>query len=521
MFAEVQFSTHLNDDSDTPIFKKGAAFVFKYQAVTSESESKVRVFSPFPRLPEIYLTEAYSLVAHRGHSNTMAAMNTVKKCQTAASGDAYELLFNRIDEQLTKLDKEIAEADKDRNRLVEIATSFLPQQSLHAGNTGSRSRRAIGLIAAAAGAAGLILGDPVKDAACSALSIFSLCSDNTELEADVENMLKQQTVFQKTLERVQNRNDENFFLLGNEIKETQESVAKITEVVNDNLQKLDVELREIEDVIAHLYDCNAHLAQTMNFYQQLQEYISYLNSLYTHVKSYRAAFYAYKIALFSTLSSLAAGYVTPQFLLPDQLASIVKELANDEILRGTKLSPSIRVGHEAIYYEIQLVLEVTLLSSGLSVVLGIPMNSKSSTFDIYLATPLYQPNADGDTASLYQFSNPFLAISTDNTQFAELGASTLQQCSGNNRIKLCRKGFSTTTDETLLCLASLFYNYDVPSVRNCKVESILLPDAPQAFYLADGMYHVVSRHPALRMKNDSRSAGFSISTLTCQACIGI
>ena len=33
------------------------------------------------------------------------------------------------------------------------------------------------------------------------------------------------------------------------------------------------------------------------------------------------------------------------------------------------------------------------------------------------------------------------------------------------------------------------------------------------------MYHVVSRHPALRMKNDSRSAGFAISTLTCQACI--
>ena len=284
MFAEVQFSTHLNDESDTPIFKKGAAFVFKYQAVTSESENKVRVFSPFPRLPEINLTEAHSLVAHKGHSDTMAAMNTVKKCQTAASGDAYELLFNRIDEQLTILDKEIAEADKDRNRLVEIATSFLPQQSMLAGERNNRSRRAIGLIAAAAGAAGLILGDPVKDAACSALSIFSLCSDNTEIEADVENMLNQQTVFQKTLERVQHRNDETFFLLGSEIKETQESVAKITEVVNDNLQKLDVELREIKDVIAHLYDCNAHLAQTMNFYQQLQECISYLNSLYTHVK---------------------------------------------------------------------------------------------------------------------------------------------------------------------------------------------------------------------------------------------
>ena len=70
----------------------------------------------------------------------------------------------------------------------------------------------------------------------------------------------------------------------------------------------------------------------------------------------------------------------------------------------------------------------------------------------------------------------------------------------------------------LYCLASLFYNNDVPSVRNCKLESILLPDAPQAFCLADGMYHVVSRQPALRMKNGSRSARFTISTLTCQAC---
>ena len=148
-------------------------------------------------------------------------MNTVKRCQTAASEDAYELLFNRIDEQLTILDKEKAEAKADRTRLVEIATSFLLQQSMLAGNTGSRRPGATGLIAAAAGAAGLILEDSVKDAACSALSIFSLCSDNTELEADVENMLRQQTVFQKTLERVQNRNDESFFPLGNEIKETQ------------------------------------------------------------------------------------------------------------------------------------------------------------------------------------------------------------------------------------------------------------------------------------------------------------
>ena len=155
MFAEVQFSTHLNDESDTPSFKRGAAFVFKYQAVTSENESKVRAFSPFPRLPEINLTEAYSLLANRRRSDTLAGMNTVKRCQTAASENAYELLLNQLDEQLKILEKEIAGAKADRNRLVEIAFSFLPRQSMLSGNTGSRSPKAIGLIAAA-GAAGLI-----------------------------------------------------------------------------------------------------------------------------------------------------------------------------------------------------------------------------------------------------------------------------------------------------------------------------------------------------------------------------
>ena len=83
------------------------------------------------------------------------------------------------------------------------------------------------------------------------------------------------------------------------------------------------------------------------------------------------------------ISSLAARYVTPQFLLPNQLASIVRELANDEILSGTKLSPAILIGQEAIFYEKQMVLEVSLLTTGISVVLGVPMNSKSSTFTVY------------------------------------------------------------------------------------------------------------------------------------------
>ena len=147
------------------------------------------------------------------------------------------------------------------------------------------------------------------------------------------------------------------------------------------------------------------------------------------------------------------------------------------------------------------------------------MNSKSSTFGVYRTIPLHQPNEDGTTASVYYFSHEFVAIATDNSQYAELNATTLSECSGTNRNKLCRKGFSTTTDETLLCPTSLFYEYSIPALRNSLVDSVLLPEAPQASYLADGLHHVISRTACLQVKNDTDGLPVSISTLQCQACL--
>ena len=210
-----------------------------------------------------------------------------------------------------------------------------------------------------------------------------------------------------------------------------------------------------------------------HFLQSSQLYLSQIGTLYTHFKAFRAAFYAYRNNFFSIISSLATGHITPKFLLPTQLATIVQELAAEEFRKGSKLTPAIPSGFEAIYYELQIVLEVTMLTKGISFVLGIPMNSKSATYNVLQAEPLYQPNDDGKTTSVYQFPKPYVAIATDNTNFAELAASTLQQCTGSNRIKLCRKGFSTTTDETLLCLTSLYFNQDIPALRNCPVSSTL------------------------------------------------
>ena len=84
-----------------------------------------------------------------------------------------------------------------------------------------------------------------------------------------------------------------------------------------------------------------------------------------------------------------------------------------------------------------------------------------------------------------------MAIATDNSQYAELSATTLNKGSGKNRFKLDWKGFLSTTDESLLCITSVFNQYSILALHNCLVGSLLFPEAPQDWDLVHGLYHVI------------------------------
>ena len=112
---DVQFNTHLGDALDKPVFKKGTAFVFKNQAVKPESDSKVRVFSPFPKVPEIKLTNAYKILQTRGQTDSMTGMDTIKLCQTERIGTLKDQIFDQLEEKLSLIQKEIIAAHTDQN----------------------------------------------------------------------------------------------------------------------------------------------------------------------------------------------------------------------------------------------------------------------------------------------------------------------------------------------------------------------------------------------------------------------
>ena len=179
--AQVQFSTHLNDNLEQPVFKKGAAFVFKYQAVTSESESKVRVFSTFPQMPTISLTRALAVVeAFKTKPRGIGSMYGNTRCEFTNFNNTYTLLLEQLETRVRFLQLELAAATEEEATLMEVARSFIPP-SMKKDSAPKRQRRAIGAIAAIAAGAGMILGEPVKEAACTALSIFNLCRNDDAL----------------------------------------------------------------------------------------------------------------------------------------------------------------------------------------------------------------------------------------------------------------------------------------------------------------------------------------------------
>ena len=109
------------------------------------------------------------------------------------------------------------------------------------------------------------------------------------------------------------------------------------------------------------FHCNQFKSAYHHFLQPSKLYLSHIGTLYTHFKAFRAAFYADRKKYFSIISSLATGHIQPQFLLSTQLATIEQELAAEEFSESSKLTPAIPSGFEAIYYELEEVLAVTML----------------------------------------------------------------------------------------------------------------------------------------------------------------
>ena len=205
--------------------------------MTSQSESQVRLFSPFTTLPDVNIDsmrvivlESNEKLSHLQHRVTQAG------CNNNAFNESHIPILQQMENMYNHLKTEISEAKSELNTLSAIAESFFPpvaslgtprqRRSIDEEEPHNRTRRLIDAVAALAAGTGFILGEPIKDAACNALSIFNLCDSTEELERELVQVTKQQKTQQQASQMVQDKNNEKLALLRYEIRLTRESVER-------------------------------------------------------------------------------------------------------------------------------------------------------------------------------------------------------------------------------------------------------------------------------------------------------
>ena len=251
---------------DTPILEKGAAFIYKYQAVTSESENKVRKISLFPQPPLVELSPPISCIENL--STIRSYLKTLPFIQRVA--DSYPCPFavntcvERADElkegleyRLGLIGNEISAIAMDYTQLLRVDSSFAlpPVENALSRSVHNQSRRMAPALMAVSGVAGLFLGNPVQNAAGKALSIFSLCNVNRGLKNTVGTLMQQQKNLARNLRSVQESNDENFFLLGTEIAESQKSVHALRDVIDAHLNATGEAIRDLSSQFSLFHTC--------------------------------------------------------------------------------------------------------------------------------------------------------------------------------------------------------------------------------------------------------------------------
>ena len=160
-------------------------------------------------------------------------------CNNFTFNESHKPVLQQMENMHNHLKTEINEVQSELHTLSAIADSFFPpvaslgtprqRRSIDEQEPRNRTRRLIGAVAALAAGTGFILGEPIKNAAGNALSIFVLCDSTEELERELDQVTKQQKTQQQAFQTVHDQNNKKLALLRDEIRLTQESVERIKE----------------------------------------------------------------------------------------------------------------------------------------------------------------------------------------------------------------------------------------------------------------------------------------------------
>ena len=390
-------------------------------------------------------------------------------------------------------------------------------------NFESRRKRGVALAAAAAASVlglGLGAGDKVL---CVIKSVFGGCDKRIgENRENLKLAIQHMNQLSTDIQQIATKTNDKFYVVAGELKDIKRAQDQIIQTQNENWEMAEKQFAVLRQNTHHMRNC----VQFLYVREQTNHHALMLSNLFqvifTNIKSYRAALYAFRVNLLNSLTPLKNSFL-PMSLIPrEQLYKVLQIVQLMESGKQDRLTLAIPSQDMLSYYETKLITNVRATDAGLLLTLAIPMASSTTAMNVIKAIPMPMPDGQTGRAYIFRLETKYIGISSDYKEVALLTDDELDSCIGSSRYAVCSKAIPTETSKSS-CLATLYYHDDETlALRNCQVDLVDLPLTEQAINLGFGRWMIMSAKDNYRLVETSTNGSNPLGKrehMGCRVCI--
>ena len=503
-------------NSQTAETKQGVIFNLKQQILLTEKFVKIDILVPFP---------SYEAVIEQRY---MDLSNEIEKLWTYKNYGC-PLNFTNLEDHssgLRWIANEVLQQNKEAQGDIKYLIDEIGSLLRHSGTDSAQlHRQTRGLPAILAGAAAVLgVGIAGSKVVCVLKTVFGGCDDGRikQNQKNIEAAYQYMNIITDEIKTITSEQNDKFFMVAGELRDVRAKQQVIIDTQNKNWEAASKQFAIIRNNTNEMRNCLQYLytrQQTGHHSIILQ---SFFQTLYTNIKSYRAALYAFRINILNALAPLINQYLPISLIPREQLRHILTTIHLGESGNADRLTLAIPPQEILSYYESKLVTNVVPTKAGLMLTLAIPMASRTTVLNVLHAIPIPMPDGQSGRAFLWRPEAKYLAISMDNQELALINDEDLDLCIGSTRYSICTKAIPTDTSKHS-CLATLFFHSDhMMAIERCKMDIIQLPRAEKAQNIGFGRWLIMaasSNYKSVETASNGSNPLERIEHPGCRVCI--
>ena len=424
---------------------------------------------------------------------------------------------------LHQIDNEISAAQLDLE-LIRNETAMFVKPPQPTKSTRHRRGGGAGVGLAALAAVGLFGGGPTVDssASCGLRGIFDHCQDQSKANAEnICRLSKFQDSLTDYVTEFTTNTDAKFYLVENELAAWKAIQHEMAETQDKNWAIIQEQLAVYEQNFHILRDCDQLLFANQQLNFNFDTVSSLLSMIHASVKSYRSAFFAFRMNILNSIPVLLKGHL-PMSLIPvESLIAIMDSVSLRQSKAKDRLTLAIPASDLLSYYDSRLLADAITVSEGLLLTLNIPLASQQTVFTLFEAKLIPMPFPDDPhTALTWNIEAPYLALSENKLESFVLSEEQFEHCLGSSKYRICYEAFPTQIGHPS-CIATLYLFSPIGALAVCETTAITLPSIAQATNLGFGIWLITSANADFTFRESSSLATSSSlrSFVGCHICI--